>query len=718
MPQHALKVDLGAMSETPGYQRLFAELKRRKVFKVAAVYGAVCFGVLQAADILVPAMDLPDAVVRGIALVCLLGFPIALVMAWAFETGPDGVRRTSDAEPGEITQIVNAPRGRRWPSGILALAGTVALIAGGWMAFSSRRGADPAADAPAASSDASGRTEATSEDNRTSIAVLPFRNTSGDPDAQAFTDGVHDDLLTQLSKIRSLKVISRTSVEEYRGTTKSIPEIGQELGVDNILEGGVQSAGGAFRINAQLIDASSEGHLWAEQYEGELSVANIFQVQTEIADEITEALRAQLTESERAAIARTPTDDFDAYQDYLQARTYFLESYLESNFRSADAILSRVLERDPEFAEAWALKGAVGSMLYHFYFDRSDSLVAASREWIELSLELEPDLPEGHAALGHWYYRTQLDYPQALRELEIALEARPSDAGFETTIASVYRRAGDMEKALEHFEIGAELDPRSAMAPYSVGETLVLLRRYDEAEPWLRRAMEVRPDFAYPYQYMSMVRVRAEGDTAEARLWLYRMSERGLTKDDAEFNRVDLDLLVVRPDSENLDETRERVLENIRTLDGSLNNQFRYVPLSLLSGLVRRQMGDPEGAAAAFDSARYELSALVNEDPNEAAYRSSLGLALAGLGLEEDAIREGREGLRLMPPEVEAWRGGHRVVDLARIYAMTGRNDEAIEQLEYIMSIPADMSAWELRLDPAWDALRGDPRFDALIAID
>jgi TolB-like protein/Flp pilus assembly protein TadD len=703
------------MSETPGYQRLLAELKRRKVFKVAAVYGAVGFGVLQAADILVPAMDLPDSVVRGIALVCILGFPIALVMAWAFETGPDGVRRTPDPEPGEITQIVSAPRARRWPSGILALAGTAALIVGGWMALSSRSGASGSADGPVAASEPSGAS-ATAVDDRTSIAVLPFRNTSGDPDTQSFTDGVHDDLLTQLSKIRSLKVISRTSVEEYRETTKSIPEIGKELGVDNIMEGGVQSAGGAFRINAQLIDAASEGHVWAEQYEGDLSVANIFQVQSEIADAITEALRAQLTESERAAIARTPTEDFDAYQDYLQARAYFLESYLESNFRSADAIVSRVLERDPEFAEAWALKGAVGSMLYHFHFDRSDSIVAASREWIERSLELEPELPEGHAALGHWYYRTRLDYDQALRELEIALAARPSDAGFETTLASVYRRAGDMDQAIEHFEIGVDLDPRSAMAPYSVGETLVLLRRYQDAEPWLRRAMEIRPDFAYPYQYMSMVSLRAEGDTAGARLWLQRMSERGLGYGDAEFNRIDLDLLVVRPESESLDEDREKVLETIRRFDGPLSNQFRYMPLSLLSGLVRRQMGDPTGAAVAFDSARTVLSALVTQDPEEPAYRSSLGLALAGLGLDEEAITEGREGLRLMPPEVEAWRGGRRVIDLARIYAMTGRPDEAIGQLEHIMSIPSDMSAWELRLDPMWDPLRGDPRFEALLA--
>ncbi len=705
------------MSDAPGYQRLFAELKRRKVFKVAAVYGAVCFGVLQVADILVPAMELPDSVVRGIALVCMLGFPIALVLAWAFETGPEGVRRTSDAEPGEITQIVTAPRSARWPSGILALAGTVALIVGGWLALSSRTARTGSEEATAPVAEVMPADAAQAADERTSIAVLPFRNTSGDPEAQAFTDGVHDDLLTQLSKIRSLKVISRTSVEEYRETTKSIPEIGAELGVDNILEGGVQSAGGAFRINTQLIDARSEGHLWAEQYEGELSVANIFQVQSEIADAITEALRARLTDSERAAIARTPTDDFDAYQDYLQALSYFHESYAESNFRSAEAIVSRVLERDPRFAEAWALRGAVGTTLHWFFFDRSDSLVAASREYIDRSLEIEPGLPEGHAALGHWYYRTQLDYERALGELEIASAARPSDAGVETTIASVYRRAGDMEKAIEHFERGADLDPRSAMAPYSVGETLALLRRYDEAETWLRRAIDIRPDFGLPYSYMAMMRLRSAGDTAGASQWLRLMTERGAQNDEDDFNEIDLALLSARPDSDRAEALRS-LLEAVRARSGPSSNQFRYIPKSLYSGRARRKLGDPAGALAAFDSARLELTGLVGRDPEEPRYRSALGIALAGLGRADEAARQGEEGLRLMSPDVEAWRGGHRVVDLARIYVMTGRNDEAIEQLEYIMSIPADMSAWELRLDPMWDPLRGDPRFAALVATD
>ena len=196
------------------------------------------------------------------------------------------------------------------------------------------------------------------------------------------------------------------------------------------------------------------------------------------------------------------------------------------------------------------------------------------------------------------------------------------------------------------------------------------------------------------------------------------MAERGLADDGSEFNVVDLDLLVVRPDSDDLEASRNEVLDRIRRFSGPFENQFRYEPLSLISGLVRQRMGDPGGAAAAFDSARVELSSLVAEDPRESRYRSSLGLALAGLGLDDEAIREGREGLRLMPPEVEAWRGSRRVVDLARIYAMAGRTDEAIEQLERAMSIPGDLSAWELRLDATWDPLRGDPRFEALATTD
>jgi tetratricopeptide (TPR) repeat protein len=217
---------------------------------------------------------------------------------------------------------------------------------------------------------------------------------------------------------------------------------------------------------------------------------------------------------------------------------------------------------------------------------------------------------------------------------------------------------------------------------------------------------------------MSMVSLKSEGDTAGARLWLERIRERGLAGEQDDFTLADLGLIVMRPDRPGGAADGASVLQQLRQQGRRLENQFRYTPLSLLSGVARSRMGDAAGARAAFDSARAELEALIAGDPEEPRYRSSLGLALAGLGRSEEAIREGREGVRLMPPEVEAWRGAYRVTDLARIYAMTGRVDEAIEQLEWVMSIPADLSAWDLRLDPTWDALRGDPRFEALTAAD
>jgi tetratricopeptide (TPR) repeat protein len=252
-----------------------------------------------------------------------------------------------------------------------------------------------------------------------------------------------------------------------------------------------------------------------------------------------------------------------------------------------------------------------------------------------------------------------------------------------------------------------------------VGETLALLRRYEEAEEWFRRAIDIRPDFALPYAYMSMMRLRSAGDTADARLWLLRMDDRGIGEDQDDFRSTDLDLIRLLPGAEDVAVNGRAALEGIRRSgQRPLANQFRYSPMSLLSGLARQRMGDSAGAEAAFDSARVELEALVASSPEESRYRSSLGLALAGLGRSRDAIREGREGLRLMPPEAEAWRGGYRVIDLARVYTMVGRLDEAVEQLEYVMSIPADLSVWELRLDPMWDPLRGHPRFEALAATD
>jgi TolB-like protein len=691
------------MPETPGYQKFFAELKRRRVFRVAAVYGGTAFVVVQVADVMQEALRLPEAFLTGVAALTLLGFPIAIVLAWAYERTPEGMVRTGSASTEEIAQIVAQPASRRWPSGILALVGIVALAASAWLTLG-RGPAGQGADGAAGKAGAGGAAPAAA-----SIAVLPFANLSGDEATQPFADGLHDDLLTQLSGIASLKVISRTSVLEYRNTTKNMRQIAGELGVGSILEGGVQKACDRFRLNVQLIDAATDDHLWAKTYSGELTTANIFDVQAEIAGEITNALQAQFSPEERAGIARPPTDDVEAYESYVAAvDRWRTNRAIESDMRAADDLVSLALERDSSFAEAWALKSLNAGELYWFYFDRSDSIQDVTHRAALRALELQPDLPFGHLAMAAYYYRFPLDYDRALQELDRYGELHPPTEESEALRGAILRRKGEAEAAREHLQRAVDLDPRSGANAGELGYTLYLLRRYDEAEDWIKRALSLQPDAQAHYTYLAMTRLRGYADTTGAREWLERARRAGVYQPrGTDFSFVELARAARQPD---------RMIEESERMTGPLDNQWKFMPPVLWRGLAWRFKGEDAGAEAAFDSARAELEAGVQADPAEPRVRSALGIAYAGLGRKADALREGEEGVRLMPLDREAWRGGFRVLQLARIEAMVGEDERAIEHLGQLLSIPFDLTAAELRIDPTWDGLRGNPRFEALLS--
>ena len=689
------------MPEPHGYQRFFAELKRRKVFRVMAVYGVVGFVLLQVVDLAVPALLLPEWTYRFIALILLIGFPIAVILAWAYERTPAGLQKTEKAEPGEITQIVSAPAASRWPIGLAAAGGTALFLLTAWFVLGR--------PAPGEVGTAEGEGSADGSTTEASIAVLPFANLSGDEETQPFADGLHDDLLTQLSGIASLKVISRTSVLEYRNTTKNVREIAQDLGVESILEGGVQKAGDRFRLNVQLIDAATDDHLWADSYGGELTTATIFDVQAEIASEITSALQAQLRPEERADIARPPTEDVEAYESYLSAVDLWRTGQsIESDVRAADALVSRALERDPGFAEAWAVKSLVTGEYYWFYIDRSDSIQDVTHRAALRSLELQPGLPLGHLAMAAYHYRFQLDYDRALRELDRYGELHPPTEESEMMRGAILRRRGEVEAALDHFQRAVELDPRSATDAGEVGYTHYLLRQFEEAEDWLKRSLSLQPDGQAQFTFLARSRLRADGDTAGAREWLERARAAGIYQPRiTDFSFVELARAARQPD---------RMIEESERMTEPLDNQWVYMPPVLWRALAWRFKGDDARAAAAFDSARVELEAALEADPAEPRVRSALGIAYAGLGRKEEALREGEEGVRLMPLDRETWRGGFRVVQLARIEAMVGEEERAIEHLEQLLSIPFDLTPAELRIDPTWDGLRGNPRFEALLA--
>jgi len=341
------------MPETPGYQRFFAELKRRKVFRVMAVYGVVGFVVLQVVDLLVPALLLPDWTYRLVALLLLLGFPVAVVLAWAFEMTPEGVKRTDAAAPGEITAIVSEPASKRWPAGLLALVGVAALVGGGWWAG---RSSAPAGDAEPGVVRAASASEVLDvayadldADERPSVAVLPFADMSPEGDQAYFADGMSEELLNALAKVRSLRVAGRTSSFAYRNVEKDLREIGSELGVRYLVEGSVRKQGDRLRITAQLVDAEDNFHLWSETYDRTLD--DVFAVQEEIAEAIAEALQVSLGVGDRAALV-APTSDLAAYDLYLAARARMRQR--GAGVREAVRLFEAVVVRDSTWAPGWA----------------------------------------------------------------------------------------------------------------------------------------------------------------------------------------------------------------------------------------------------------------------------------------------------------------------------------------------------------------------------
>jgi TolB-like protein len=424
-----------------GYRRFLAELKRRKVFKVAAVYGVVAFGVVQVADLLFPALLLPDAMFRGFVVVLLLGFPIAVVLAWAFETTPEGIKRTGDAESGEITQIIGQPAAKRWPSGLLALAGVIMLTVGGVLAL--RSGASGTGTGPGAASPAV---------DRLTIAALPFSNMSGDDTSAVFTAGIHDDILTQLSKIAALHVTSRTSVHEYRDTDKSVKEIAAELGVANVLEGGVRRSGNRVRINVQLIDATTDVHLWAETFDRELTAENVFEIQGEIARAVATALEAELTAEEEAGLGDAPTRSLEALDAYHRGQV-LLAGVNEQQIRAAVQFFERAVELDPGFGLAWA-----GLTRAHSWLLRNglETDPGAAFQNLERAREVAPDAPETHLAAGYYHYYALGDYEQALAEFEAAEAGMPNSSGVLAALGRLHRardRAGPAERV-------GDLEPR------------------------------------------------------------------------------------------------------------------------------------------------------------------------------------------------------------------------------------------------------------------
>ena len=554
------------------------------------------------------------------------------------------------------------------------------------------------------------RESAPPAEQRKMLAVLPFDN-MGSAEDEYFADGITEEITARLAGIQGLGVIGRTSATQYKGSDRTVQQIGEELGIDYVLDGTVRwqrspDATSRVRVTPQLIRVSDATQLWAEVYQAEIS--DIFEVQSEIAGQVAGALDVALGDAGRRSLDDIPTTSPEAYDYYLRGIDYDKRDYASDNRRIALQMYRKATELDPEFAEAWAALGKAHDGLYWFFEDRSDERLAMAKAAIDRALELDPDLPQAHSALGWYHYHGFLDYERALEEFDIALASLPDDPRVLSGIAAVRRRQGKWDDSLAIFRRLIEIEPRAETYATDLCETLHAMRRYEEAEVACDRWIALAPDSRLAHINKAWLWVSWTGDTALAR----EVLDDALGNEDAADSIWGTTLTSrIRFGMFDGDYATALDLLSLETTGVFQDDQYVFVPTAQIRAEIHGLMGRPELEREGYESSRVQLEAMIEERPEDARLHSALGIALAGLGRKEDAVRAGERGVELLPVSKEAWRGVSRVQGLAKIYTMVGEHDLAIDRIEDALSIPGELTPRQLQLDPTWRPLHRYPRF-------
>jgi len=711
---------------------LIAEFKRRNVFRVGAGYAIVAWLLVEVASVVMPALHLPDWTLTFLIFVILAGFPLALILAWAFELTPEGIKREKDVESAES---IRQQTGRKLDFAIIGLlAIAVIYFAADKFALQAvpeqvEAAAEPVpAGAPAA--------------REGSIAVLPFANRSADEADAFFVDGMHDDILTHLARIRSLKVISRTSVMEYRNTTKNLKTIGRELGAATILEGGVQRAGAQIRVNVQLIDAETDEHLWAEIYDRQLTAANIFTIQSEIATAIADALRATLSTEERELLETVPTENMAALEAYFRGKQR-MEKRSTAALAEAVDDFSRAIELDPNFALAYV--GLADSYTLQLeYSDLSiDEGLVKARAAVDKALALDDRLAEAYTSLGSIEHDRN-DYEAAEAAYQRALELNPNYVtAYHWYAILLNGPLGRRDESLELIEKAAELAPRSPIILQNVGGMYDSVGRFDESLVWLRKSIEIDPNFMGGYLWIGGHYWRAGGRLDEAARWLRKCvsvdpgnpnnlamlgslyldlgdldraeywSERSIELAPAGFrpNLAMQHLHLYRNDLPAALEYGRRAFET--------KHYWAYDSSSFHPALIQeRSAGRYLEARAAFEKIAPEL---LNQDSptiGSTNYQAAIDLALiqSETGEHERAewlLESSLEYIRQIP---RLGGEGYTVADV-RIYALQGNPQNALSALRRAIDEGWRNLWWYyLKHDPALESLHDEPEYQAMVA--
>jgi TolB-like protein/Flp pilus assembly protein TadD/tRNA A-37 threonylcarbamoyl transferase component Bud32 len=538
------------------------------------------------------------------------------------------------------------------------------------------------------------------------LVVLPFENL-GLPEDEYFADGITEEITSRLAALHELGIISRSSANRYKKTEKTIKEIGEELGVDFVLEGTVRwdrspEDRGRVRVTPQLIRVSDDTHLWSDRYDREIE--DIFAVQSDIAEQVIRQLDITLLEPEQKVMKDKPTDNLEAYQAYLRGIDYLARPEdTEEQYRLAAQMFKRAIELDPNFALAFVGLSRALSILTHYGFDLTEENISKARVAAERALEIQPELPLGHFALGVYYYFCHKDYDRALKELDIAEKGMPNNIKIPEYIGYIRRRQGNFEEAVSYLKKAFELSPQNPFLPLNLGRTYSALRKYQEAERYYDNTISLIPDQTWPYNYKTY-HYYLKGSLEKARATLEEMPR----KTDQESIR---DWHIYWARQEILERNYQAALEYISA-------DFVEIFIgqkAINAGFVYMFMKEPELARESFDSACIQLEMAIKELPDDPQSHSRLGFAYAGLGRKEEAIREGKLAVELYPVSKDAFSGPDHVYSLAKIHMMVGEYEKALDQIEYLLSIPYSLSVPLLRLDPMWDPLREHPRFKQLL---
>ena len=672
-------------------RNFFSELKQRRVYSVAAAYVVVGWLVIPVATQVLPFFNIPNWVVRLVVLLTIVGFPIAVVCAWAFEITPEGIKLE-----GDIDRRITRKTGRK----LTALTVIIAAVAAGMMIFRllhSQQAIEAVKQTPLALAIES-----------KSIAVLPFENLSEEKANAYFADGMQDEILINLARIADLKVISRTSVMQYKADARrDLREIGQQLGVAFLLQGRVQRAANRVRVNAQLIDSRSDANVWAQTYDRDL--ADVFAIQSEIAKAIAEQLQAKLSPAEKNAIEQRPTTDLLAFDQYSLAKTLLLTPGASlsqnKNFLEAIQLLESATARDTAFHAAYCQLVFAHDSLYAG--DHLPRRLAAAEAALQTASQLQPDSPETHLARGWHLYYALRDSQGALAELEIAHRNLANDARIFATMGYILRRQGKHEEGLRALEKAIALDPRNLDTLIQTAISYDYLRRYAQEAAVLDRAREIAPEDVTIASSRPLVDFEAQANPEP----LCQFIDQLRRKRPASLSDVaDLWLLCALVKH---DWTAAEQALAVLPQDGWIDGVVR-LPRHFGEGLLARAMHDDSRARAAFTAARREQEHIVEkqEDPRALCV---LGLIDAALGNKEVALQEGRRATELLPITKDALDGVGLVGTLAQIYAWTGEKDLAVEQIAAVQRVPYFLSYGYLKLHPNWDSLRGDPRFEKIV---